>query len=696
MNSNSEMPSNTRIPEGFLPWIALVAGSILVVFLVDHVPWLSEYPKQWVVPLDNVITAISKWCVANLKWFFRAISWLIDIPMTGVHAVLTWLPWPVTISFFVLFALRFGNWKLAWFTFAALGYMVVVGYWEESMNTLSLVAISVPLSVATGLVLGVLAFRSKTFDRVVQPILDIMQTVPAFAYLVPILFLFGFGPVVGVIASIIFAAPPMVRNTILGLERVPPDIIESGVMSGCTQRQQFWQVELPTAMPQILVGVNQTTMAALSMVIIAAIIGGFDDIGWEVLSTMRKAQFGESLLAGLVIALLAMVLDRLSAAVAERRPSEYDPDKSLRQKNRYLILALACLIGFQVLGQTILPSLAVYPESWVIYPANLLNSFLSGFILAFGDAMDAFKNWSLFFIMFPIRNGLMNAINPFTWGFELTPAMIWGYSLVMLALCAWSFFKGRWRVAVSIATAAFLLFYGAAGTPWPIFIALITLLAYQTGGASVAIFALCSLVFMLVNGVWEQVMLSVYLCGVAVLISGVIGGLIGIWAAQNDNVSRIIRPINDTLQTMPPFVLLIPVLMLFKVGEFTALLAVISYAIVPPIRYFEHGLRNVPKDIVEAAQQIGCTPKQILFEVKLPLALPIIMLGLNQTIMYGLAMLVIAALVGTQGLGQQIYLALTQADVGRGMVTGISMALLAMVADRILQAYSRKKQASIA
>jgi len=696
MNESSVSKTHERLPKSFVPWLILGIATAVCILLIDSAPWLATYPDAWVIPLDKAIAAISAWFVDNFKWFFRAISWLIGLPMSAIHALLTWLPWPVTISFFVLFALRFGGRKLALFTFCALAYMVIVGYWDESMNTLALVAISVPLSVATGLFLGVMAFRSRTFDRIVQPILDIMQTVPAFAYLVPILFLFGFGPVVGVIASIIFASPPMVRNTILGLSRVPSDILESGVMSGCTRRQQFWQVELPTAMPQILVGVNQTTMAALSMVIIAAIIGGFNDIGWEVLSTMRKAQFGESLLAGLVIALMAMVLDRLSAAAAEREAKNFEVEKSFFDRYRYLVLALTCLVAFQIAGNTFFPAFAVYPDTWVIYPASTLNSFLSEFIHTFGDAMDALKETSLFFIMFPIRNGLVNAINPFTWGFEFTPIMMWGYWVITLALSVWCVVKRRWRTCICVAVAAFLLFYGATGTPWPVFTALVTLVAYQAGGRKVAIFAFFCLAFMLVNGVWEPMMLSVYLCSVAVLISLVLGGLIGIWAAQNDTVSKIVRPINDTLQTMPPFVLLIPVLMLFKVGEFTALLAVISYAIVPPIRYFEHGLRNVPHNIVEAAEQIGCTPRQILFEVKLPLALPVIMLGLNQTIMYGLAMLVIAALVGTQGLGQKIYLALTLADVGRGMITGISMALLAMMADRILQAYSRKQQEAIA
>ena len=136
--------------------------------------------------------------------------------------------------------------------------MVIVGYWDESMATLALVAVSVPISVGLGLFLGILAFRFERLDRIIQPTLDLMQTIPAFAYLIPILFLFGFGPVVGLIASAIYAAPPMVRNTILGLRRVPSNIVESAIMSGCTPRQRFWQVEIPTALPQIMLGVNQT------------------------------------------------------------------------------------------------------------------------------------------------------------------------------------------------------------------------------------------------------------------------------------------------------------------------------------------------------------------------------------------------------------------------------------------------------
>ena len=187
-------------------------------------------------------------------------------------------------------------------------------------------------------------------------------------------------------------------------------------------------------------------------------------------------------------------------------------------------------------------------------------------------------------------------------------------------------------------------------------------------------------------------MLSVYLCGLAVLLSFAIGVALGILASEYDGVSAFLRPINDTLQTMPLFVILIPFVMIFKIGEFTALLAIMAYAVVPAIRYAEHALRNVPAGVVEAATCFGCTRRQLLWRVKLPLAMPVIMLGLNQTIMFGIAMLVIAALVGTNGLGQRVYIGLGDGDFGVGIVAGIGMAFIAMIADRMTQGMSRAWQ----
>ncbi len=675
-------------------WLAVGVFALACFLLREQQAWLHSYPEAWVLPFEDWVNFAMDWFVASFKWLFKSVSWALGWPMLWLQWILHWLPWPATIAIFMVLGHQAGGWRLALFTGCALLYMVITGYWLESMNTLALVGVSVPLSILLGFGLGILAFRSRRAAGIIHPLLDLMQTVPAFAYLIPILLLFGFGPVVGLIASAIYAAPPMVRNVMLGLQRIPSDIVESAEMCGCSRRQRFWWVEVPTALPQIMVGVNQSTMAALSMVIIAAIIGGFDDIGWEVLSTMRKAQFGQSLLAGLVIALLAMIMDRISWGYAARSRTTQPRHKTFAARHRHLLVAVALMVVAVLISQVV-PLLQSYPKELVFYPAAALNDAITYIIANYSHVTDALKNNTLFFFLLPLRIGLQQAVSPFSWGFELTPAMIAGYAIGAVALTLYLRWRFGWRPAVGIAIAATLLYYGTTGTPWPVFIAVVTLAAYQVGNARVAAFALFALLFMLLNGVWEEAMLSIYLCGAAVLISFVLGSSIGIWASQNARVSAFVRPINDTLQTMPQFVLLIPVLMFFQVGEFSALIAVIAYAIVPSIRYTEHGIRNLRPDILEAADSMGCTPRQVLWQVKLPLALPEIMLGLNQTVMYGLGMLVIAALVGTSGLGQMVYIALGKANTGKGVVAGLSIALVAMVADRMLQAWSAQRKAAL-
>jgi len=267
-----------------------------------------------------------------------------------------------------------------------------------------------------------------------------------------------------------------------------------------------------------------------------------------------------------------------------------------------------------------------------------------------------------------------------------------GYASLVAAARAAA--AGLWRVHAAVIVACFgiMYYFGLTKRPWPVLIAMATFLAWQAGGTRLAIGTGLSLLFLLVAGVWPQAMLSIYLCGIAVAISFALGAAIGIWAAHNDRVSAFIRPINDTLQTMPLFVILIPFLMIFKIGEFTALLAIIAYAIVPAIRYAEHGLRSLPAEVIEAAKSMGCTRWPMLWPVKLPPALPVLMLGLNQTHMYGIARLVIAAVVGTNGLGQRVYIGLGDGDFGIGIIAGIGMAVIAMVADRLTQAWSKQRQ----
>ncbi|MDH3742410.1 MAG: ABC transporter permease subunit, partial [Hyphomicrobiales bacterium] len=299
---------------------------------------------------------------------------------------------------------------------------------------------------------------------------------------------------------------------------------------------------------------------------------------------------------------------------------------------------------------------------------------------------------SFFYVMLPTKVGLEQTISPFSWGFEFTTPMKLAYGAFALALTGWALRRGSAQAAIAIAFLAILFFFGLTRLPWPALLAMATYLAYRLGGMHLAIGTFAGLGFLLIVGVWPQAMLSVYLCGIAVVISFAIGASLGIWAAHNEKVSAFLRPINDTMQTMPLFVILIPFVMIFKIGEFSALLSIIAYAFVPAIRYAEHGLRNLPKDVIEAATCMGCTTWQLLWQVKLPLALPVMMLGLNQTIMYGIAMLVIAALVGTNGLGQQVYIGLGNGDFGVGIIAGFGMAIIAIIADRMTQSWSRSRQ----
>lgn len=675
-------------------WIGVIVVTLILIALQDKWSWIAEYPDDLIVPLTDWLNLIMGWIVEKFGWFFLGISWLLEWPIKSVQWVLHALPWAVTVFLFCLVSYVASGWRLAVFTLASCFYMIVIGYWSESMNTLSLVAISVPLAILVGFAFGVWGFFSDRAERAIVPMLDILQTVPVFAYLLPILMLFGFGTVVGLIASVLYSFPPMVRNTIVGLRRVSPEVIESGLMSGATPAQLFWQVRVPSARKQLLLGVNQATMASLSMVIIASIIGGTADIGWEVLSTIRKAQFGESLLAGLVIALMAMVIDRVTCGMSTGT-GEYDP-KTLTwvQRRRYWIIAgVGALFAF-ALAQAI-TILDTWPRDLEFSPARTMNEALTYVIVNFRGEIESIKKFAFFFVMLPTKIGLQGAVSPFTWGFELKAWHVTSYAASMLVLALYC--ARRWGAQSFIAALLFAIFlyFGLTKMPWPAVILIAAFAGWRIGGIYLGAGTLLGLAFLASTGVWDEAMLSIYLCGIAAIISFLLGTALGIWASGNDTLSAIIRPINDTLQTMPLFVILIPFVMIFKIGEFTALLAIIAYSIVPAVRYAEHGLRNLPEDVIEAARMMGATRRQLLWQVKVPLAMPVLMLGLNQTIMYAIAMLVIAALVGTNGLEQIVYIGLSDGDFGIGIVAGAGMAILAIIVDRMTQAWSKKRQVQL-
>ncbi|MHA6263866.1 ABC transporter permease [Arenibacterium sp. CAU 1754] len=664
-------------------WAALVTvlTGALCLALGPVLPWLINWPGALTLPASDWVGSGLTVVLEAIKPVARGFSAALEYVMEAADFAFSETPWPILVGGVTAIGWVIGGVRMAALGFVGLGFVLISGYWAESMNTLALVAVSVPLALVAGGAIGILANEYPRFKAPVQTLLDVMQTVPTFAYLTPLLLLFGFGPVVGLIASAIYAAPPMARNVLLGLERVPPDIREAAIMSGATRRQQLFQVELPAATSQIMVGVNQCLMAALSMVIIAAVIGGFNDIGWQVLLTMRKALFGQSLLAGLVIVAFAIVIDRMSGALSQER-DRHAPVVA------YAIFAVS--VAFTALAWSRIGDPAGFDLLTPV--AEAVDAGLGQFTAANGAALDSIKNGAMFYGLLPLRIGLDNAVLPFTWGVQWTQMMSGMWFVAAFVVALGLAVSGRLVAGSLVLIAAGVLETGIAQLPWPFVLAGVGALAWVAGGWRLATLCVGLLATILISGLWERALLSLYLSGAAVFACGVVGGVLGWSSAVSPMVWRVVRPICDMLQTIPLFVFLIPVLMFFQIGEFSAFLAICFYAVVPMIRYTRHGLISTPPDMVEAATAAGATNWQIMRDIRAPYAAPSILLGLNQTILYAFAMLVIAALIGTTGLGQSIYLALGKADVGLGISAGAAMAILALIADRLVQGFATERR----
>ena len=641
-------------------WALVLAATLGLWLGKDLWPGVVKYPRGWVVPLKDWISVFMKWLINDFdlglftfKEFTRSIAWMLEWPQWLAKGLLAkgfkfplgedafWLTptlsWLGLVVVLALLAYRIKDRKLALLIGFCFLYLAVFGQWASAMITLSSILVAVPLGVAGGLALGIQGYRSPRFERAITPVLDLMQTVPVFAYLVPILFLFGFGPVAAMIATMIYAMPPMVRITMLALKTVPEEIKEFGRMAGCSRRQMTWKVLVPAARPTLMVGVNQVIMLSLNMVIIASMIGA-GGLGHDVLASLRRLAIGEGLEAGIAITLLAIALDRLSQAFAASSPAVRHgrEGRGLVARHPYLIFALAVLLGTTLLG-LVVPAFRAYPEAAEVTTGSFWNDLVSWININFFDQFEAVKTFLLLNLMIPFKRFLLQL-------------------------------------------------------PWTAVVAVVALAGFQLGGRRLGLLTALLVAFIAVTGNWEKAMITVYLCGISVVFASLIGCPVGVWAARNDRVHKVVQVAIDTIQTLPSFVYLMPVVMLFRVGDFSAMIAVVAYAISPAVRYTDHGIRRISPALIEAARTSGCTRRQILWKVQLPLALPEIMLGVNQTIMFALSMLVITALVGTRDLGQEVYIALTKADTGRGIVAGVCVAFIAITADRLINAWAKRRK----
>jgi glycine betaine/proline transport system permease protein len=633
-------------------WIVAALCAALILVLGFVWPAIAQYPDNLVVPFAEWIAALMAWIKATFSWATRGLTAILDVPLkwafgllakgfkigTGPDAsMIPRLSWLGVCAAMALAGYAAGGIRLALLAGLCFLYLAVFRQWDSAMLTLALIVICVPLCVVSGLLIGIWGWKSrKARDFLITPALDLMQTMPTFAYLIPMLLLFGNSPVSALLATGLFATPPMVRATMLGLEKVPQEISDFADMAGCTRRQKLWRVLVPSAKPSLMIGVNQVIMLALNMVIIASMIGA-GGLGYDVLLALRALKVGQAMEAGLAIVVLAIVLDRLSQAFAAQRPRELRPGMSFVSRHPYLIAALTFL-AVTTIASLAVPALAKIPQDWTLSTAPWWKAGVDWITVHWFDAIEAVRT-SL----------LLYALNPLRAFFETLP---WLGVVLGLAAIAWHF--GRWQFACIIAGLA----------------------------------AFCA-----ATGLWVETMQTVYLCGVSALVAAALGIPIGLLCSRSDRVAAIVTPIIDTLQTIPSFCFIIPVVMLFRVGDVTAMIATVAFAIVPAIRYTNHGLRQVPHELIEAGIVSGCTKGQLFRRVQLPLALPEIMLGINQTILLSLSMIIICAMIGTRDLGQEVFKALSKADAGRGLVAGLAIAFIGIVADRLITAWVQRIKA---
>ncbi len=357
------------------------------------------------------------------------------------------------------------------------------------------------------------------------------------------------------------------------------------------------------------------------------------------LEALRRLNIGGGIEAGLAITALAIVLDRLGQALAARTAAPRAQTGTWLHRHPRTVAVAAVAVVTGALG-FLIPALQDWPKDWTLTTRPFWAGLIEWINLNYFDQLEAFRVWVLQHMLLPVKH-------------------------VFFAL------------------------------PWPFVLGVVALAGWRLGGARMAALVLGLGLFVATTGLWEQAMTTIYLCGVSVVIAMALGVPLGILAASSELGGKIIGGVVDTLQTLPSFVYLIPVVMLFRVGDFSALVAVVLFSLVPAVKYTAHGLRAVPTELVEAGIVAGCTPWQILRKVRLPMAVPMILLGLNQTILLALSMLVITALVGTRDLGQEVYSALATADVGRGLVAGLAIAAIAIIADRLIGAAAQGSKARL-
>ncbi|WP_328501882.1 ABC transporter permease subunit [Streptomyces sp. NBC_00457] len=633
--------SRTALP-GLLKHPAVAKLTLLTLTAAILVPlanarWAGgAWPDALTVDVSDPLTRTSDWIIDNrdshplFLYFFGHVSNAVVVSVRAVYLLLLAAGWAGVTAFGALIAWRVAGVRLALGTAAAFFTCGLLGMWIPTMQTLALMVVAVLASVVVGALLGLAAGLSPRTDRALRPVLDTMQVLPAFAYLLPVVLVFGIGVPAAVLATVVYAAPPMARLTALGLRGADKEVLEAVESLGTTARQRLLTARIPLARKELLLGLNQTIMMALSMAVIASVIGG-GGLGDRVYQALASVDVGVALTAGIPIVLLAVVLDRVTGAAGEQRGGDGRKAIWAYGAGGALVIALAARFAGR----------ADWPDVWTVAiaePVNRAVDWMTAHLYSGVPVIGGTADWAAHFttwVLDPVRDGLQ-------W-------LPWWSVLLIVAALAWLI--GTWRTALTA-----VLAMAAIG----------------------------------VLGVWDSSLdtLSQVLAAVAVTL--VLGFATGVAAARSDRVERLLRPLLDVFQTMPQFVYLIPVVALFGVGRAPAVAAAVVYALPAVVRITAQGLRQVDPAALESSSSLGATTWQQLRQVQLPLARPALLLALNQGVVLVLAVVIIGGLVGGGALGYDVVFGLAQGDLATGLVAGAAIVCLGLMLDRVTQPTERR------
>ncbi|MFG2305990.1 ABC transporter permease subunit [Actinacidiphila glaucinigra] len=574
-------------------------------------------------------------------YFFNEIRLVIDTLVTFVQTLVSQPPdgrplpqigWlgVVAVTGYVSWAL--GNWRVALLAVAGFTFLGLQGLWQESMDTLALTLSAVLVALLAGIPLGVWAGMSSRVNRLVTPVLDFMQTMPTFVYLAPLTLFFLIGPASATIATLVYAAPPAVRITAHAIRSVPATTVEAAESLGSTRAQTLTKVLLPMSRRTVVMGVNQTIMAALSMVTIAALIDA-PGLGKTVVQALQSLDVGTAFNAGLAIVVMAIVLDRVTTAAAVRSERTRHPGGRRRWRGP--------LLG----AGAVAAAVAVWLSHTYVWAAEFPGEGGAGRSLA--SAADTVTTWAQDHLS-GLTNGVRDVLtttllNPFQT--LLTDSPWWLTGLVLVALGA------------------------------------------VLGGTGAGATAAVCVGLLVGTGLWQDAMTTLASTAVATLLVMLLGVTVGVWMGRSALADRIVRPGLDAAQVMPPFVYLVPFLALFGASRFTAIVAAVVYAAPVTMKIVADGVRGVPATTVEAATAAGSGTWQLVTKVQLPMSRGALVLATNQGLIYVLSMVVVGGLVGAGALGYDVVAGFSQGELyGKGLAAGLAIVLLGVMFDRITQA----------